>query len=373
MFFLREDNQIRRIMSKLKKVKRKDTGYSVFGSSSHKYEVKKPLDEVSLKRWEAEYGVSLPESYRQFLTRIGNGGAGPYYGIYPLDRTIAYITDHVLNTACILHPDMDNEEWNKLVEPLTEEDDITDEEYDAVHDAVLGGMLCIGTQGCEYDMYLVLQGEHRGRIVYTSEIYKDHPFFFTYEKNFLDWYERWLDEILEDYEVSWFGYVLPGDETQLMYTYTTTEDAGLKAKVLGSMFKFKKLSYTALLFLEDIAGQKLDISISAVQLICKTSLDHGQKYLKELLHSHINEEFLYGLKLLNWYGKSCDLTEYVTIILDRLDQVEDADTLSHVGYVLRPYGVITEEKFAPFLRHTDPSVRKAAEYAVSCAAHVTKS
>jgi len=32
--------------------------------------------------------ISLPDSYIAFLTRVENGGVGPYYGIYSLEESI---------------------------------------------------------------------------------------------------------------------------------------------------------------------------------------------------------------------------------------------------------------------------------------------
>src|SRR5215831_17083463 len=66
-------------------------GLSCFGSDSHRFRLNAPADEVELRAFEKEHGIRLPDDYRAFLRYAGNGGpgrggAGPYYGIYPLDK-----------------------------------------------------------------------------------------------------------------------------------------------------------------------------------------------------------------------------------------------------------------------------------------------
>ena len=366
MMFWKKESQLDRIKNKLEKAMRKDTAFSVFGASSHKYRIYEKLTAKELADWQAKNQVTLPEPYTQFLTRVGNGGAGPYYGIYSIEKAASY-TGSALTTKCVLHPGMTKEEWNHLTDPLINDEDISDLEYDAVRDRVLGGMLCIGTQGCEYDMYLVLEGDFKGKIVYTSDFYQDHPFFFVYEDTFLDWYERWLDEMILDYDIAWFGSKMPGDENALIQVYQNAPNEEIKSKALDGMFKFKKISQPTIDFLESVAEQGQNDRTTAIQLICKTSIDAGRDFLLELLHSESNEDFLQALYILNWYGKSSDLAEFIQVIVQSLDRVHDPETLRHVGYVLESSGAITLQNFAPFLCHNDSNMQTAAIYATrSC-------
>ncbi|CAH1056887.1 SMI1/KNR4 family protein [Paenibacillus pseudetheri] len=363
MLFWKKETQLDRIKNKLEKALRKDTAFLVFGASSHKYRVDEKLTAKELADWQAKNQVTLPEPYTQFLTKVGNGGAGPYYGIYSIEKATSYTDRNALTTKCVLHPRMTKEEWNHLTEPLINSEDISDLEYDAARDRVMGGMLCIGTQGCEYDMYLVLEGQHSGKIVYTSDFYPDHPFSFIYEDNFLDWYERWLDEIILDYDIAWFGSRMPGNENVLIQVYQNAPNEEIKLKALNGMFKFKKISQPTIDFLKSVAEQRQNDRTTAIQLICKTSVDAGRDFLLELLHSERNEDFLQALNILNWYGKSFDLAEFIKVILQSLDRVQDPETLRHVGYVLESSGAITLQNFAPFLCHTDSNIQTTAIYA----------
>lgn len=75
--------RIERILQKLKEVRQK--GLTCFGAESHKYLLNPPIDDESLVDFEKDHGIKLPPDYRSFLRFAGNGGAGPYYGIYKLE------------------------------------------------------------------------------------------------------------------------------------------------------------------------------------------------------------------------------------------------------------------------------------------------
>ncbi len=108
----REVLRVRRILGKLEQARSR--GLSCFGSDRHGFRLNEPLAAADLEAFEAQHRVRLPEDYRAFLTLAGNGGAGPYYGIYPLEKWSDF-ADWVLDERpedflarpCPLYPGLD--------------------------------------------------------------------------------------------------------------------------------------------------------------------------------------------------------------------------------------------------------------------------
>ena len=78
------NQSLSRILSKLDDVRRR--GLKCFGSQAHAFRLNPPIAEAEVHRFEHRHGISLPDDYRAFLIQAGNGGAGPYYGLLPLDN-----------------------------------------------------------------------------------------------------------------------------------------------------------------------------------------------------------------------------------------------------------------------------------------------
>lgn len=156
---------------------------------------------------------------------------------------------------------------------------------------------------------------------------------------------------------------MPGDENALIQIYQSAPNEEIQVKALDGMFKFKKVSQLTLAFLKNIAEQSPKNRTTAIWLICKTSFDTGRKYLLELLQSDEHEDFLQALQILHASSKTEDLTEFILVILQRLDRIRDPETLRYAGYILEDYGAITLQNFAPFLCHADPTMQTTAIYA----------
>ncbi len=363
--------QLNAIQHKLELVKAQDTEYTEFGSSSHRYEMKSVISKTKLEKWQLKHGVTLPEPFAEFLMTIGNGGAGPYYGVYSLQKATSYTEEPALSLPSILRPRMSKAEWNGLIAPLISDEDISDEQYEQTRSQILGGMLCIGTQGCDYDMYLVLDGPYRGRLVYTNDFYEDAPFFFVYDLTFLDWYERWLDEILLDYDRAWFGSRMPGDEETLLHTYQHATEAYTKMDALNAMFKFKQLSSEGLAFLHELVeqgangqnGVTYEQRLVAIRLICKSAPEQGKPYVLQLLTSDDANDLLLGLQIVHHSRERWNTAEFAPIVAQQLDRIEQAEALRFAGYILHEQPWITLRHYEQVLRSSDEEIKLAALYA----------
>src|SRR5437016_4283502 len=77
-----------RVKEKLDRLRQKDAAFQVFGADQHEYRLNPCLTEAQIQKFERAYEITLPPDYRAFLMEVGNGGAGPYYGIVPLEDSV---------------------------------------------------------------------------------------------------------------------------------------------------------------------------------------------------------------------------------------------------------------------------------------------
>ncbi len=262
-----------------------DRDYKVFGAKSHKYRLNPTVSIEEVQQFEQEYHLTLPEEYVFFLTKVGNGGAGPYYGLYSLKTLRIYNGDNQFNNNPVfIDNNLTLETWNQKVHDLYDDDcNGTDDNdaWDRIEAEILAGVLVIGTQGCTYDHLLMCKGSETGKIVYDNNDWTpDCPPFLT-GMTFLDWYEQYFEEIIAGNDITSYGYIRLGTEAELLNAYSCAKELKEKSKILSGLFRFEKLSDDTIMFLEGITDQELDSA--RVQLLFKNDIKRGLLVFENLL------------------------------------------------------------------------------------------
>lgn len=268
-------NHLKKLVAKAAKA---DPEYKVFGASSHKYCLNPVISLKEVRQFEMEYHITLPEEYVFFLTKVGNGGAGPYYGLYSLEKLKCYNDANNPDNPVFIDNSLTLEKWQDTINAM---DDCTDEEYDQIESRILSGALKIGTQGCTFGNLLMCQGSETGKIVYDDvDWFFDKPPFLT-GMTFLDWYEQFFEEIAADHWVNFYGYKRLGTEEELMRDYDAAIDLEQKAKVLSSFFRFKKLNDKTVTWLMNMDERRFDAA--KVRLLLQSDIIKGLTVFESLL------------------------------------------------------------------------------------------
>ncbi|OWR31457.1 hypothetical protein CDO73_06940 [Saccharibacillus sp. O23] len=288
---MKKQVQLDRIVWKLKMAARRDEALKEFGAARHGYRMNETLDATQIASFEAAAGVTLPEEFSEFLQVVGNGGAGPYYGVTPLK--LGERADR-LRADCLLSPDMSQARWNELTAFL-EETALSRAEKEQRLNELYGGLLEIGAMGWTFEMRLVLTGRHRGRIVYIDRTHQIP--YFTYEANFLEWYERWLDEIIGGYDTGWFAMERSEGDRGMVDFYLSSLEEKVKVSAIQGMHKLKKLKPETIDFLsEQCEERSAAVRIAALEVLSQKEYAAAIPFLARALDSKLAEERLNAVR-----------------------------------------------------------------------------
>ena len=366
--------QLQRIQQKLSQAKAADKDLQVFGASSHKYHLNPPLTEAEVLAFEKKYGLQLPECYRAFMLTIGDAKAkksdfiaGPYYGLYAfgtsLDSLLYEKIETYLKAPCNLSPDMTKEEWETLSDPLLpseedEEDD--DDKYFAERAKVFGGLLPLGSQGCTYEHALVLNGKYAGRVV-NVDLDLAQPKF-AFEANFLDWYERYLDEVISgqllDDRPTWFGYHRGEPAEVLLTEYEHTTDRKTQTDCLDGVYhKRPPLSEKVLDRIETLISLNNEDRDFLIEILCQSSYERAKPYLQTLVTEKPKKVFQY----IWWYAQD-HCADWVPAVKKLLPTITDEEMFNFATYLLTEATDNFEEDILPFTNNINPRIRLTAYY-----------
>ncbi len=74
------------VVQRLAYLDRRDPRRKIFGANGHDYKLRPTVPISVIESFEKQHGISLPANYRSFITEIGDGGAGPFYGLLPFGK-----------------------------------------------------------------------------------------------------------------------------------------------------------------------------------------------------------------------------------------------------------------------------------------------
>lgn len=219
------NEQIERIKRKLKHLKDIDPEFEQFGAEHHKYKLNPPLNAEQVTEFESANQIRLPEEYVMFLTTLGDGGAGPFYGVNTLKDSLIMYFDHSEKAQHsyfdLSRPFPYTERWqvDEEIAALYEKIEIAAENGDEdLEEELLEeklalidlpendyGRLNTSDYGCGITISLIVNGQEKGNM-WTDDRVNDGGIYPSIELNnteklsFLDWYELWLDNSIKDEE-----------------------------------------------------------------------------------------------------------------------------------------------------------------------------
>lgn len=77
------------IRERISRLAQEDPALQRFGARRHRYAFGPVLAEREVREYEERHSFRFPAAYRDFLLTVGNGGAGPYYGLFRHDGSEA--------------------------------------------------------------------------------------------------------------------------------------------------------------------------------------------------------------------------------------------------------------------------------------------
>lgn len=207
------------IQRDLEKHRTTQHGARVFGGEAHEFILNPPLPEEEVRDFEARHRIRLPAEYLGFLIHVGNGGAGPYYGLFKLgeidggwENVPWKENDGLVGT--LAEPFPHTEAWNDLTgapeyNPPDGDDPEWENEYERQLDAFeavyfapyqVDGAIPICHLGCALRQWLVVTGPEAGNV--WCDYRADRRGLFPLRLGgrervtFLQWYRSWLDDAL---------------------------------------------------------------------------------------------------------------------------------------------------------------------------------
>jgi hypothetical protein len=200
-----------------------DPHCKLFGARSHRYELHTPATEAEVAAVEAEWEFTLPADHREFLLEAGNGGAGPFYGLFPLGMNdnlsdfVPWRGGGLVNDPAA--PFAHTEAWNELPKEDPEEEKELQERFKHIPEnqrwlhtmtarkgyqrywvEAADGAIPICHQGCNLRVWLIVTGQEAGHVWMDDRADGEGLYPATApgktRLTFTEWYMAWIEASL---------------------------------------------------------------------------------------------------------------------------------------------------------------------------------
>lgn len=183
-----------------------ETVSHIFGRAKHKFRLNPVTTEDRVIEFETKYNFRFPEGYREFILKVGDGGAGPFYGLKQRFVTYGatlraeeakyYRLPSIYTRSVAPHGD-----WKR---ELLGADWSQQEEEDESGTLYLKGNIVIAEVGCGAELVLVANGPLCDSVIHTDFGYS--PPYVWQPASFLDFYEAWQIAVISEKRGTGFGF-----------------------------------------------------------------------------------------------------------------------------------------------------------------------
>ena len=174
-------------------------GSITYGADNHLFELNPVISQAEIAKFETKHRVTLPEDYKFFITKIGNGGAGPGNGLLPIEKWSYGLRDVESDFLSIPFFNGVEKNWrmsSKLDDPY-------------FSNKYVSGSIRISDYGCGIHYMLVITGNEKGNIWVDDranidgiyKVYHEDDEDNTKPETFESWYTTWLNTSISDFEI----------------------------------------------------------------------------------------------------------------------------------------------------------------------------
>ena len=199
-----EKNTYDEINEKLNTLRCLDINCVTIASNSHEYKMNPVVTEEEVLAFEELNNIKLPENYREFIKRVGNGGVSPRYEMYGI--TLGKFDSSLQCEFLIDENGYDDDVYKDECKQSDYEckkcrhkDDCLDSMYFSGEEQdvsrYIGGTLRLWEEGCTYSRILILNGKFKGEVWSAS----DGDGIVRNTKDFLEEYVEWLDASISEF------------------------------------------------------------------------------------------------------------------------------------------------------------------------------